>query len=190
MEGAADGSTWGALLLLRTAPGSSPSSAPHVPYTPGSPFSPADGQHPNAESHGIDAPLGAWNRLDCDLPRHAPRFVAEFGWQGPPAWATLTRAISDDPLTPESPGMLVHQKATDGNTKLADGLSRHFRVPDDMEAWHWAMQLNQADAVACALEYFRCPRPAHLGGRRLAAQRRWPVTSWAAIDGDGRQKPC
>ena len=42
-----------------------------------------------------------WNRKDWPHYRDlVPRFVAEFGWQGPPAWSTLTRAISDDPLTP------------------------------------------------------------------------------------------
>ena len=42
--------------------------------------------------------------------------------------------------------MIVHQKAIDGNVKLTDGLVRHYRVPDDMETWHWATQLNQANA--------------------------------------------
>ena len=40
-----------------------------------------------------------------------PRFVAEFGFQGPPAYATLRGAVSDEPLAPDSPGMLHHQKA-------------------------------------------------------------------------------
>ena len=36
---------------------------------------------------------------------YRPRFVAEFGCQGPPAYATLRRAVSDEPLAPDSPGM-------------------------------------------------------------------------------------
>ena len=166
-----DGRTWGALYYYELLPAIVHELAPHVPYTPGSPFSPR-GEHPNAEAHGSTHLWEHWNSLDWQAYRAVrPRFVAEFGWQGPPAWSTLTRAISDDPLTPESPGMIVHQKATDGNAKLATGLLRHYRVPDDMETWHWAMQLNQANAVSCALEWFRALDPAHLRGRRLAAQR-------------------
>ena len=53
-----------------------------------------------------------------DYRDYVPRFVAEFGFQGPPAWSTLTRAVHDEPLRPDSPGMLLHQKAEDGNAKL------------------------------------------------------------------------
>jgi beta-mannosidase len=115
--------------------------------------------------------------------------VAEFGWQGPPAWTTLTRSISDDPLTPESPGMIVHQKADEGNVKLTNGLVPHFRVPEDMETWHWAMQLNQAIAVRAALEHFRSWAPHTMGAIVWQLNDCWPVTSWAAIDGDERPKP-
>lgn len=74
-----------------------------------------------------------WNEKDYPHYRdHRPRFVAEFGWQGPPTWSTLTGSISDDPLTPGSPGMIVHQKAAKGNDKLTDGLVAHFPLPDDM----------------------------------------------------------
>ncbi len=131
-----------------------------------------------------------WNARDWTTYREVrPRFVAEFGWQGPPAWSTLTRSVSDDPLTPESPGMLVHQKALDGNVKLTSGLLPHYRVPDDMETWHWAMQLNQANAVSCALDWFRSLAPHTSGAVVWQLNDCWPVTSWAAVDGDGREKP-
>ena len=184
-----DGRTWGALYYYELLPAIVTELASHVPYTPGSPFSPG-GEHPNAEPHGTTHLWEHWNSLDWPAYRHVrPRFVAEFGWQGPPAWSTLTRAISDDPLTPESPGMVVHQKAADGNTKLAMGLLRHYRVPDDMETWHWAMQLNQANAISCALEWFRALAPHTSGAIVWQLNDCWPVTSWAAIDGDGREKP-
>ena len=193
-----DGRTWGAHYYYELLPALIAELAPHVPYAPGSPFSPGGGwdgsaqtgPHPNDEEHGSMHLWEQWNRRDWPTYReHRPRFVAEFGWQGPPAWTTLTRAISDDPLTPESPGMIVHQKAADGNAKLTGGLVSHYRVPEDIETWHWAMQLNQANAVSCALEWFRSLAPHNAGAIVWQLNDCWPVTSWAAIDGDEREKP-
>ncbi|QPE05117.1 glycoside hydrolase family 2 protein [Microbacterium schleiferi] len=184
-----DGRTWGAFYYHELFPRLVSELAPHVPYAPGSPFSPG-GQHPNAEEHGSMHLWEQWNRRDWLTYReHRPRFVAEFGWQGPPTWSTLTRSIADDPLTPESPGMIVHQKAMEGNVKLASGLVPHLRVPDDMETWHWGMQLNQAVAVRTALDHFRSWAPRTMGAIVWQLNDCWPVTSWAAIDGDERPKP-
>ena len=193
-----DGKSWGAYYYYDLFPRIISELAPHVPYAPGSPFSPgADwdgerqtGSHPNDEQHGSMHLWEQWNRRDWTTYReHRPRFVAEFGWQGPPAWTTLVRSVSDDPLTPESPGMIVHQKAMEGNVKLTSGLVPHFRVPEDMETWHWAMQLNQAIAVRTALEHFRSWAPHTQGAIVWQLNDCWPVTSWAAIDGDERPKP-
>ena len=185
-----DGATWGAGYYYELLPQVVAEVAPHVPYTPGSPFSPTAGTHPNDEADGTVHLWDQWNRQGWETYRdHTPRFVAEFGWQGPPAWTTLRRALSDDPLTPESPGMLVHQKAMEGNQKLVDGLLPHYRVPRSMEDWHWAMQLNQANAVGFALDHFRSHAPHTSGAIVWQLNDCWPVTSWAAIDGDGREKP-
>ncbi len=193
-----DGATWGAHYYYELFPALIAELAPAVPYAPGSPFSPSTewngseqiGEHPNAEAHGSMHLWEQWNRRDWHTYReHRPRFVAEFGWQGPPTWTTLTEWLDDDPLTPESPGMIVHQKAMEGNVKLSDGLLPHFRVPADMETWHWAMQLNQALAVRAALDHFRSWAPHTMGAIVWQLNDCWPVTSWAAIDGDGRPKP-
>ncbi|MFE5409260.1 glycoside hydrolase family 2 protein [Microbacterium sp. NPDC056569] len=193
-----DGKTWGAHYYYELFPALVAELAPHVPYAPGSPFSPGagwdgeaqTGPHPNDEQHGSMHLWEQWNREDWHTYRdHRPRFVAEFGWQGPPAWSTLVRSVSDAPLTPESPGMIVHQKAMEGNTKLSNGLIPHFRMPEAMEDWHWAMQLNQALAVRTALEHFRSWAPHTQGAIVWQLNDCWPVTSWAAIDGDERPKP-
>src|SRR5690606_4605222 len=106
------------------------------------------------------------------------------------AWSTLRRAISDDPLTPESPGMQTHQKAIDGDVKLIRGLVVHFRVPQSMVDWHWAMSLNQARAVRTAVEWFRSLSPLCTGSVLWQLNDCWPVVSWSLIDGDGRRKPA
>ncbi|MCT9818870.1 glycoside hydrolase family 2 protein [Microbacterium sp. W1N] len=201
-----DGKTWGAFYYYDLFPRLVGELAPHVTYIPGSPFSQGMGWDPTptADSpsgtqtgpHPLDAGSGTvhlwrqWNDRDWTTYReHTPRFVAEFGWQGPPTWSTLTGSLDDAPLTPESPGMIVHQKAAEGNVKLTNGLLPHFRLPEDMETWHWAMQLNQANAVGAALDHFRSWAPHTMGAIVWQLNDCWPVTSWAAIDGEERPKP-
>ncbi|MGM7669086.1 glycosyl hydrolase 2 galactose-binding domain-containing protein [Microbacterium sp. A93] len=201
-----DGKTWGAHYYYELFPQLIAELAAHVPYVPGSPFSTGMGWDPTPTSespsgtqtgpHPLDHSSGTvhlwrqWNDRDWTTYRkHTPRFVAEFGWQGPPAWTTLVESLDDAPLTPESPGMVVHQKAMEGNTKLTNGLLPHFRLPEDMETWHWAMQLNQANAVGAALDHFRSCAPHTMGAIVWQLNDCWPVTSWAAIDGAERAKP-
>ncbi len=58
-----------------------------------------------------------------------------------------------------------------------------------MEDWHWAMSWNQATAVRTALEHYRSWSPRCMGAVVWQLNDCWPVTSWAAVDGDGRAKP-
>jgi beta-mannosidase len=184
------GKTWGAGYYDDILPQLVNSLDPGRAYTPGSPYSPEPGIRHNDSNHGSVHIWDMWN--DKDYPGYRdyhPRFVAEFGWQGPPSWSTLTSSVSDDPLTPESPGMLVHQKAMLGNDKLTDGLVNHFQLPDEMGLWHWAMQLNQAHAVWTGLTHMRSEYPRCMGSVVWQLNDCWPVTSWAAIDYYGVEKP-
>jgi len=184
------GRTWGMGYYLDLLPRVVAELDPARSYTPASPWS-GDPELPaNDPDHGSVHLWEHWNRVDYPTYRdvHA-RFVAEFGWQGPATWSTTTRAISDRPLTPESPGMIHHQKAQDGNDKLTDGLVAHLPLPDDVEDWHWAMSLNQALAVTVGIEHMRSESPRCSGAVVWQLNDCWPVTSWAAVDGDGRAKP-
>src|SRR5699024_8684560 len=134
-----EGKTWGAWYYEELFPALVADLNPTRDYIPGSPFSSLPDTNSNDPSSGTMHIWDVWNQLGYQHYRdHIPRFAAELGWQAPPNWATLKRSISDDPLTPESPGMLVHQKAQDGNTKLLWGLLPHFKRPDDMATWNWA----------------------------------------------------
>jgi len=185
-----DGATWGEHYYYELFPQLVAELAPHIAYTPGSPFTPGRTHRPNDPDHGSVHIWDLWNRRDWnDYRAYTPRFVAEFGWQGPPTWATLTRAIHDEPLSPVSPGIQVHQKAIDGDAKLTAGLVAHTPVPRDMRDWVWAMQLNQARAIGTALEHFRSLAPHNTGAIVWQLNDDWPVVSWSAVDGDGREKP-
>ncbi|SNT56053.1 beta-mannosidase [Asanoa hainanensis] len=182
--------TWGLGYYLDLLPKAVRETDPTRPYWPGSPYSGSMDRHPNDPDHGPMHVWDVWNTADYTVYRdYRPRFVAEFGWQAPPTWSTMTGALHDDPLTPTSPGMLHHQKAADGNGKLERGLAPHFPVPTDLTDWHFATQLNQARAIGLGIRHYRSLRPRCSGTVVWQLNDCWPVTSWAAVDGQGRKKP-
>ncbi|GAA1988276.1 glycoside hydrolase family 2 protein [Catenulispora subtropica] len=182
--------TWGWGYYTEILPAIVAELDPTRPYSAGSPYSFTPGVHPNDPAHGTMHIWEVWNREDYTTYRdYRPRFVSEFGFQGPPTWATLTRAIHDEPRRPDSPAMLVHQKAEDGNGKLERGLAPHLPRPRTFEDWHWATSLNQARAISLGIDHFRSLGALCSGTVLWQLNDMWPVTSWAAIDGDGRRKP-
>ncbi|MFI9274511.1 glycoside hydrolase family 2 protein [Kitasatospora sp. NPDC052896] len=184
------GDSWGEGYYLGLLPRITAELDPTRPYWAGSPWSGSWAHHPNDPAHGTHHSWEVWNGRDyTDYLGQVPRFVAEFGWQAPPAYATLRRALSDDPPAADSPGMLHHQKATDGNAKLARGLERHFAPAATFDEWHYLTQLNQARAVATGIAHWRSHWPRCAGTVLWQLNDCWPVTSWAAVDGDGRPKP-
>ena len=159
-------------------------------YIPSSPYNPVDDADPTNPDHGPVHSWKVWFTLDYLRYRDAvPRFVAEFGFQAPPAWATLTAAVHDDPMTPTSPGMAVHQKAIDGNAKLERGWSGHLPEPQSIDDWHFTTQLGQARAITCAVTHFRSHAPRTSGYLLWQLNDCWPAISWAVVDSGGRRKP-
>ncbi|WP_105968700.1 glycoside hydrolase family 2 protein [Streptomyces geranii] len=185
------GESWGEGYYLGVLPRVVAELDPTRPYTAGSPWSGSWERHPNDPAHGTHHSWEVWNRRDyADYRLEVPRFVAEFGWQAPPAYATLRRALPGEALAADSPGMLHHQKAEDGNGKLERGLGHHFALPEgDFDRWHYLTQVNQARAVSAGIEHWRSHWPVCAGTIVWQLNDCWPVTSWAAVDGDGREKP-
>lgn len=195
-----EGRTWGHRYYTELFPAIVAELDPTRPYCPGSPYSPGFAEeiavgappavHPNDPDHGTHHQWEVWNRIDYTHYRDdVPRFSSEFGFQGPPAWTTLTRSIPAEALTKESPEFLLHQKAADGNLKLDRGFAPHLPEPATFQDWHWTTQLNQAHAVQHAIEHYRSWWPRTAGSIVWQLNDCWPVTSWAAIDGDERPKP-
>ena len=185
-----DGVTWGRGYYDTLLPGILAELDPSRPYTPSSPFSPNDYANTRDPNSGSVHNWEVWNRRDYLTYRETiPRFVAEFGFQGPPSYATLARSVHDDPLAPDSAGMLSHQKASDGTDKLTSGYGPHLPAPTSFDDWHYATQLNQARAVTCGVEHFRSHSPRTAGSIIWQLNDCWPVTSWAAVDSDSRRKP-
>lgn len=184
------GRSWGAGFYHELLPSIVAELDPTRPYWPGSPWSGTPDAHPNDPAHGTMHIWDVWNRIDYTYYRdYIPRFCAEFGFQAPPAYATLRRALHDEPLASDSPGMRHHQKAADGDLKLRRGLDAHLPEPHGFDDWHYLTQVNQARAIQLAVEHFRSHQPVCMGAIVWQLNDCWPVTSWAAIDGDGRRKP-
>ncbi|HYP45144.1 MAG TPA: glycoside hydrolase family 2 protein [Propionibacteriaceae bacterium] len=191
--------SWGDRYYTELLPALVAELDPRTAYTDGSPLSFAKYHHPNDPRHGTMHIWDVWNQIDYRHYRDYPaRFVSEFGFQGPPAWSTLTSVVHDEPADPYGPQMLVHQKAADGNGKLERGLGQHLPhwdvlSPNDpvgmMDDWHWLTSLNQARAVAYGIEHFRSHYPLNFGSVVWQLNDNWPVISWAAVDGHGIRKP-
>ncbi|MFZ7086634.1 glycoside hydrolase family 2 protein [Curtobacterium sp. RRHDQ10] len=164
-------------------------------YTVASPWSGDEDVPPNDVDHETHHSWDVWNRLGDEHYRDSvPRFVAEFGWQAPPQWRTMRDAVTDEPMTPTSPGVVHHQKAADGMGKLARGLAPRFPAsfPDDaagFDRWHYLTQLQQTRAVSTGIEHWRTHWPRNTGTIVWQLNDLWAVSSWAAVDGAGRPKP-
>jgi beta-mannosidase len=163
---------------------------PERPYIPTSPFNPVNYDDPRDPDFGPVHNWEVWNRRDYTAYRDSiPRFVSEFGFQGPPTAATIAHAIHDDPLFEDSPGMRAHQKAGDGNSKLDRGLAGHLPTPNTFDDWLFATQLNQARAIRFGIEHFRSHAPRTAGSIIWQLNDCWPVVSWSAVDGEKHRKP-
>jgi beta-mannosidase len=203
---------WGDYYYSQVIPEALADLDPTRIYLPSSPMSSASYVSPNVDTDGTMHIWDVWNSADYKkFLEYVPRFADEFGYQAPPAWRTLTEAVHDVPLTPFGSQMLVHQKANLGNEKLAKGMRSHITpgsfddvnqdsssvnswiVPsddwDDIEDWHWACQLQQAQAVRFGVEHMRSLEPTNAGILIWQLNDDWPVVSWAAVDYSGRRKP-
>ena len=183
------GRTWGSGYYFELFPALLAELDPTRPYMAGSPWSFGHEAHPNDPRYGSVHVWDVWNEKDYTAYRDwRPRFVAEFGWQGPPTWPTLARAL-DGQFDKTSAALAAHEKQTGGLERLDRWVANHFPAPASFEDWHWATSLNQARAVSCAVEYWRSLTPRCRGTVLWQLNDCWPVLSWAAVDGDGRRKP-
>ncbi len=182
-----DGKDWGAGYYYKMFPEILADLDPSRPYWPGSPSSAHPAIHANNANFGPVHVWDVWNQDDYNgYTQYSPRFVAEFGFQGPATWATWARAVSPDERYADSPTMLAHEKAADGLGKLARGLVNHLPAPasgpDGFDDWLFLTQINQARAVAFGIQWWRSMRGRCMGTVVWQLNDCWPTSSWAALD--------
>lgn len=183
------GRTWGAGFYFELLPDLVKQLDPTRPYWPGSPYSGSMDISPLDDRYGNKHVWDAWFDKGYRAYRdHSPRFVSEFGFQGPPTFATLKKSIPTQELAIDSPSMSHHQKCPDGNLKINKYLSEDFGSIKQFSDWVYLAQLNQARALTCGVEWFRSRQPTCMGTLYWQLNDCWPVTSWAAVDGEGHPK--
>lgn len=161
------------------------------PYWPGSPFSGDWERHPSDPDHGTCHLWKVWNELDyTEYRRSVPRFAAEYGFQGPAQFATLRDGLGEHELRTDSGVLARHQKAADGEEKLARSIRARFPEPVSFDDWHFVTQVNQARALSLAIGHLRAHRARCSGSVIWQLNDIWPAVSWALVDSGGRRKPA
>ncbi len=158
-------------------------------YIPGSPFSTLS-EDVKDFSSGTNHIWDVWNERGYQrYEEYSPSFAAEFGYNGPGSWHTLTQAIGKNTLDSRDPDLATHQKAFDGMDKIAAGLKREF-VPEFVAGpqWYFAAQLVQARAVEIGLKHFRSQYDTCSGSVLWQYNDMWPAISWAVSDSAGSRK--
>ncbi len=158
-------------------------------YIPGSPYSTLVEDVKNFAS-GTNHIWDVWNERGYQrYEEYSPSFAAEFGYNGPGSWRTLTRAINKTNLDSRDIELTSHQKAFDGMSKIAAGLKREFvKMFSDGPEWYFAAQLVQARAVEVGLKHFRSQYLTCSGSMLWQYNDMWPALSWAVLDSAGSRK--
>lgn len=182
-----DGAPWGAGYYYDMFPQIIAELDPSRPYWFGSPGSGNRNIHANNANYGTVHVWDVWNVDDyTHYTQYSPRFVAEFGFQGPATWATWNHVLPEGERFAESETVAAHEKAADGMAKLDRGLREHLvppvSGPDGFDDWLYLLQINQARAVRHGIEWWRSMRGRCMGTVVWQINDCWPVSSWAALD--------
>lgn len=182
-----EGKTWGDRYYFDILPRVIADLDPARTYLFGSPSSGGRWEDPNDPTRGV---VHLWVPGDYrEYDQTRPRFVSEFGFQGPPTRATFDAAVHEEEHAPFSAGTIQRQKAEGGTERINDVLDIHFGVPTDFDEWYWLAQLNQARAVRFGIERFRVLEPYCAGTIVWQLNDCWPSLSWSVIDVADRWKP-
>ena len=121
-------------------------------------------------------------------PENDSRFCSEFGFAascGLAAWETVLTPGDKDP---KSAVVRWHDKTRKGYDTYLGYISLHFPDPLTLEDLVYYSQLNQAEALKCAVEHYRRRKGHNWGTLFWQFNDCWPVQSWAIVDYLGEPK--
>ena len=163
---------------------------PQTFYWPASPSSGGGFDDPNGFDRGDVHYWDVWhgNVPFTDYRRYYFRYLSEFGFQSFPAVETVKTFALPEDCNPFSYVMEKHQRNNAANGKIMNYLYQTYLYPTSFDAFVYASQLLQADAIRYGVEHFRRNRGRCMGAIYWQLNDCWPVISWASIDYCGRWK--
>jgi beta-mannosidase len=183
------GRPWGATYYFDLLPKLVAELDPSRIYIPGSPFA-VDSDDVMSELSGTNHIWDVWNRRKYQgYETYTPSLAAEFGYNGPGSWQTLTRSLVNKEISPNNSELVIHQKAFKGMENIENGLAWEFaNPPQEGTLWYFAAQLVQARAVETGVKHFRTLYPICSGTFLWQFNDMWPALSWAVFDSDSQRK--
>jgi len=179
------------------------SHSPRTPYLPSSPFSPPSHDLPHRLANDtLTGDTHAWRVWMADQPRLpyqkygsiSGRFVSEFGMKSYPCLRTLQAHITDPAQRhPASRVLDAWHMAPEDQRTLALYLNENFRLGTSLEAYVYATQLLQAEAMDFAVRAFR-RNWGGSGKEECGGSLIWqlndcfPAVSWSLVDASSRKK--
>ena len=163
---------------------------PQTFYWPASPSSGGGFDDPNGFDRGDVHYWDVWhgNVPFTDYRRYYFRYLSEFGFQSFPSVETVKTFALPEDCNPFSYVMEKHQRNNAANGKIMNYLYQTYLYPTSFDAFVYASQLLQADALRYGVEHFRRNRGRCMGAVYWQLNDCWPVISWASIDYCGRWK--
>ena len=117
-----------------------------------------------------------------------PRFCSEFGFQSFPSRSAVASYARPEHLSVTAPDMEHHQRNPRGNTLIMHTMARYYRFPESLDDQLYMSQVQQANAISTAVEYWRSQRPRSMGALFWQINDNWPVASWSSIEYGGKWK--
>ena len=163
---------------------------PQTFYWSASPSSGGGFDDPNGFDRGDVHYWDVWhgNVPFTDYRRYYFRYLSEFGFQSFPSVETVKTFALPEDCNPFSYVMEKHQRNNAANGKIMNYLYQTYLYPTSFDAFVYASQLLQADAIRYGVEHFRRNRGRCMGAVYWQLNDCWPVISWASIDYCGRWK--
>ncbi len=165
---------------------------PDTFYWPASPSSGGSFDAPQDPNRGDVHYWDVWHGLKpfTDYRNYLFRYVSEFGFQSFPCMQTIEAFTLPEDRNPFSYIMEKHQRNASANGRIASYLSQMYLYPSTLDAFVYASQLLQAQAMQYGVEHWRRNRTDNrcMGAVVWQLNDCWPVVSWASIDYYGRWK--
>ena len=159
-------------------------------YWPASPSSGGSFDEPNDENRGDVHYWDVWHgrKPFTEYRKFLFRYVSEFGFQAFPCMETIEAFTLPKDRNVYSYVMEKHQRNASANGVIASYLSQMYLYPASLDAFVYASQLLQAQAIQYGVEHWRRNRGRCMGAVIWQLNDCWPVVSWAGIDYFGRWK--